>query len=237
MDAVYLVGPATDELRYSLRSLHNLGCVDRLVVVGHRPVWCRPDLHIPVQPPRPGKHFSTWANLRAAAHHPEVSPQFVLMNDDFFTLHRMDRPPVWHRGPIAGQVANHRRSGNRRLLNRRLGVDELLDAIGVPGRLDYELHVPLLVDQAAMRDVIALAEQVRTVRMEPVGKRTLYGNYARIGGDQVEDVKIRDFRAIPSAELPFVSTSDYSFRQGTVGRWIRKRFPDQSRYEEGGRRG
>ncbi|GGK89211.1 hypothetical protein [Mangrovihabitans endophyticus] len=234
MDAVYLVGPESEELRYSLRSLQNLPQVDRVVVAGRTPSWLCGVEHLAPVPDRPGKHWSTWANLRAAAACPDVSDRFVLMNDDFFALQPVEEIPVWHRGPVGDHLANHRATGNAKMAGRRMDTLDMLEAIGVPGRLDYELHTPMVMDKAVLAEVIGRADRVRTVKSEPVGKRTLYGNAAVVGGEVHADVKIRWFRDVPADGDLFVSTSDHTWSTGAVGRWLRRRFGQPCRYEREG---
>ena len=62
--------------------------------------------------------------------------------------------------------------------------------------------------------------------------RALYGNYNEIEGEDAPDVKI----ITPDQEIPegaaFVSTSDASFVNGVVGRQLRARFPEPSKWEK-----
>ena len=67
------------------------------------------------------------------------------------------------------------------------------------------------------------------------GFRSLYGNYWKIGGIDRHDmkVKIMNYNNMYAVEnfWDFVSTSDESFRDGEVGRFIRNRFDKKSRFE------
>jgi hypothetical protein len=61
--------------------------------------------------------------------------------------------------------------------------------------------------------------------------RSLYGNYAEIGGVQHNDVKIDNTDdSIPDG-ADFVSTTDGSFRCGVVGAQIRRLFPEKCKYD------
>lgn len=233
MDAVYVVGDGRrDWLRYSLRSLRHLPQVDRLVIAGVCPRWCSPDLHIPVEQGRI-KHVNTWANLQAVLGDDRVSDQFLLFNDDFFVLRHLDPVPVLHRGPIAGQIANHRRTGHRPLLHRRQQLQDMLVELGVNEPLCYELHTPMPVVRADMAAALERAETVRPEGMAPTGKRTLYANLAGLGGLDVADVKVRQPRD-PVPDGPLMSTSPAAWT-GAAGRHIRTLLREPSRWETDGR--
>ena len=69
---------------------------------------------------------------------------------------------------------------------------------------------------------------------EPMS-RALYGNYWEIGGESKHDMKIQRTQYKKSAqaikEWDFVSTSDESFRNGNIGRYLRDMFNVKSRFE------
>ena len=68
------------------------------------------------------------------------------------------------------------------------------------------------------------------------GFRSLYGNYFGVGGVDVHDMKIKQMNYgrmdLVENEWDFLSTSDSSFRDGEVGRFIRNKFKERSRYEK-----
>jgi hypothetical protein len=104
----------------------------------------------------------------------------------------------------------------------------LLADLGYPDPLSYELHVPLPVDKTGMLDALGLGRH-----LDVVHKRTLYGNLAGLGGQQIPDVKIlhRGPRGYGPNSL-FLSTMPDAFVNGHVGRFIRAAFPDPSPYEK-----
>ena len=232
MDAVYLFGAAgEDELRHSLRSLANLEQVDRVAVAGYQPAWLTDDV-IRVVPDnhRPGKHFDTWANLTAAVSDRRLSDDFVLMNDDFFVLERLPVVPVWQHGVLSKHVARTHEQDKR-----RDSTIDMLEQIGAFGRLSYELHVPMVMHRPAMRAIMRRVDALVRARAEPPWKRTVYGNFAHPGvGEYHDDVKIRDYDTVPADGDVYVSTSDYTWRRGRVGQWLRDRFPAPSRWEREG---
>lgn len=232
MDAVYLFAAGgEDELRHSLRSLANLKQVDRVAVAGYQPGWLTDDV-VRVVPDnhRPGKHFDTWANLAAAVADRRLSDDFVLMNDDFYALQPLPVVPVWQHGVLSKHIARTHEQDRR-----RDSTIDMLERVGAYGRLSYELHVPMVMHRPAMRALMRRVEAVMPARAEPPWKRTVYGNYAHPGvGELHDDVKIRDYESVPGPADLFVSTSDYTWRRGAVGQWLRDRFSVPSRWEREG---
>ncbi len=233
MDAVYLFGGTDDgaQLRHSLRTVANLRQVDRVAVAGIGPSWLSGEvLRVPPDNHGPGKHADTWANLRAACLDRRLSDEIVLMNDDFFALTPVDAIPVWHAGVLSARAPRSTHQDKRRDATLR-ALDQLAG-----GRLSYELHVPMVMHRRLMADLMRKVEELYPPRRghfdPPVWKRTLYGNVAHPGiGDLHADVKLRDFTTVPAAGDLFVSTSDYTWRRGAVGRWLRERFDRPSRFE------
>lgn len=226
MDIVYLVKPGerNEELRYSLRSLalvpHN-----RVWIVGYRPAWLRNVEHIPSSS-RLGKWGNLPVDLLAAARHPGISERFAYWNDDIFALEAMDAVPVRHRGALEAHANTHAPSPYQ--LGKRQTA-QLLRRWGIADPLNYELHIPLVMDKATLCDAIPRAQADR--RIAALAYRSLYGNVAGVGGEPMADVKIVNSRQPIPAGWPFVSTSDGSFASGRVGKEIRQRFPLPSPYE------
>jgi len=223
-DIVYVVrtGEKNEELRYSLRSLRNLPHA-KVWIAGHCPKWVSETVgRIPVVSRIRG-HQHAKANLRAACLHPEVSEQFVYMNDDFFVMHPMDSLPVMHRGTIAEVVRNRSMASSyTRSLDktRRLLMDQ-----GIQEPLMYDLHAPMLVTKAGMLEALELADS------DLLHERTLFGNLNHVGGERHPNHKIRR-RDSGWESWPFLSTNDPGFASLPVGKHIRSAFPEMGPYEQ-----
>lgn len=219
MDLVYPVrfGNLNEELRYSLRSQEKNLPHEEVHIVGYSPGWLTgvnsfSYLH------GASKFENTTNAVRAACNSVAVSEDFILCNDDFFTLKPLADLPKLNRGPID------------RFLDK-FGVPatrDLLIKMGCTDILSYELHVPMIVNKTLMKDVLDYAERFQ---IRGLNKRTLYGNLAQYGGEEVEDCKVYQQKQAWDKENTFISTSDESFGKCPVGQWIRDQFPDRSRYE------
>lgn len=220
-DVVYVVRPGevNEELRYSIRSLSNLPH-GKVWIAGYCPRWLKDVGAIPVQT-RPGGHQSAKANIRAACEHPEVSEEFVYMNDDFFVMQPMDAIPAMHLGPLSQAIANAGMSrGYTRAMKDTLAV--LLER-GIDEPLMYDMHAPMLVTKSGMLEALDLCAP-------KMHERTVFGNLQSVGGTLARNHKVhRGDRGWQG--WPFLSTNDSSFRSMPAGDLIRSRFSTPSPYE------
>ena len=233
VDAPDLVVPvretaANEQLRYALRTWAANLPHRRVWIVGYRPAWLRDVGHIPTAQPGT-KYQNTTAAVRAACEHPDVSSQFLLMNDDFFVMRKLAAMPVLHRGPVAEVERYYAARASGSYLTGMRETRELLAELGHDEPLSYELHVPLPVEKAGMLEALDVGR-----RLAVVHKRTLYGALAGLGGDQIEDVKVMQ-RGPRLPQGPFLSTLPDAFTHGMVGRYIRQAYVQPSPYESGRR--
>ena len=228
-DVVYILkdGIKEYELRYSLRSIEkNLPHGD-VWFVGGQPVCLFPDKALP--------HIQTgvlkWERARSslirACKCPDISEKFWLFNDDFFVLKPVESEEPFFTGMLHDHILhiehryNDKRTGDPSAL--RYCEETLHDADMTT--FDYALHVPMLIDKKKM------LEALRTFPDCPMF-RSIYGNYAEIGGIQHDDVKIVSTNTPIPDGADFVSTSDASFFTGRVGQDLRNMFPEKSKYED-----
>ncbi|MFD7964359.1 hypothetical protein ACFV5J_26535 [Streptomyces zaomyceticus] len=225
-------GAAHEQLRYALRSWAAHLPHRRAWLVGHRPRWAADVEHLPTEQTGT-KYQNTTLAVRTACEHRDVSEVFVLANDDMFTMRPLpDGVPVLHRGRVRDvERALASRPPSDYMRGMR-ATRKLLKSLGHPDPLSYELHVPMPVDKTGMLQALDEAEHLAVVH-----KRTLYGNLAGLGGEEIQDVKImhRAPRGYGPESL-FLSTMPDSFAYGHVGQFIRDAFPDPSPYETPGSR-
>ena len=95
MDALYILGTGSvtdnDELRYSVRSLEkNMRDLRNVWVVGEKPNSIPRANHIPYADNFVEKWKNAYTKICEACKHPDISDEFLLMNDDFFMLEPFD---------------------------------------------------------------------------------------------------------------------------------------------------
>lgn len=219
-------------LRFALRSWEANLPHRHVWIVGYRPAWLGGVGHIRTRQTGT-KYQNTTAAVRAACEHPQVSETFLLCNDDMFVMQRQrGGMPVLHRGPVAQVEAYYLARSSGAYLRGMRETAALLALHGFEDPLSYELHVPMPVGKAGMLAALDLAKGLTVVH-----KRTLYGNLAGLGGEEIADVKIlhRGPRGYDRTQQ-FLSTMPDSFANGAVGAHIRASFPRASRYENAKRR-
>ena len=218
MNVVYRVrhGERNEPLRYSLRSLANLGDGRHdVLIVGSAPRWVH-GVEV-VAGRRTGKWRALVDDLLAISR--SLTGEFVLIDDDQYVLGPTWIPTV-HRGPLRAHAVGRAGTYGRTLVAT---ADYLVERCGIDEPLSYELHLPMLVDAGAMVD--ALERLVYSVR--PLQARSVYGNVHSIGGTESEDVKVTSRGGV--LPYPFASTSPGSFRW-YVDR-LRVLLPEPSAYE------
>jgi hypothetical protein len=210
MDYVYICRTGdNEELRYSLRSIEENAPEGRVWVVGGKPDWYVGDF---IEVPDIHTKFNNINNcIEAAINHPELSEDFVMMNDDFFVLSKVNSFPTFYGGKLRDRkdeyslIALH--SPYTRLLIRT--YNQLFDA-GIYDPLDYDIHMPMVFNKEKLKSLMPIPYLVRSI----------YGNMFSIGGTEVKDTKVYgtpgyEHRShdVNDQSFPFVSTEDSSFEK------------------------
>lgn len=224
----------TDELRYSLRSLavNATGTFGKVWIVGDLPDWVTGVNRI--------EHCDVLDKVRdfrarvaAAANHPGVSAQFVLMNDDIYLTRKIRRFEAYHSGPSSEHYARMvARGANPAWLACFKTTTDWMRERGHGDVLTRQGHRPLLWDKAKLAAV--LAEYPPSQLLDVVG---LYDEAGAGGvGVLAPNMKVAStkqyHKKIAALDVcPWLSSSDDSFREGLIGGHIRALFPKPSRFE------
>lgn len=225
-DVVYILKlySQPDELKYSLRSICENMEFNRVWFYCGKPKGLRPDRYVPKEQTGSVKWERARSSLVDICKNDEITERFWLFNDDFYVLQPFNRTEPFHVGELRDHIkrVESRHNGATAYTKRLRQCETLLKEAGLT-TTDYALHVPLLVERAKMLEAL---EAFPTCQMF----RSLYGNYAAIGGTQRKDVKINEPHVVPGKDLDLLSSSDVSFH-GEVGRFLAERFPEPCRYE------
>lgn len=208
------------ELRYSLRSLQNLPH-DHVFIAGEIQPWVRNVIHIPL-PQRDTKYVNARANILTAACDPQVSEDFILMNDDFYVLSSQKRVLPMHQGDMDEFMATF--PFRTAYWDLMVKTRELLRTLGIKKPKFYELHVPCVYNKTK------LLRMVEKLDGETYMMRTVYHNLYKSGGVQREDVK-KHKRGQEIVETDYLSSSNGMIRRQSFKAWLRKRFPEPCDYE------
>ena len=209
MDYVYICGPGeSEELRYSIRSVEKNAAVDSIWVVGQSPDWyCGNKIDVPYT--RGNKYRNARSNLKAITESKDISDPFVLMNDDFFIVRKQTRVGYNHGGLLKDRVLLYQEIAPHSSYTAMLNETYFwLIRNGIKDPLDYELHVPMVMEKDKLFRALGSG----------VLWRSTYGNMNNVGGEQMQDVKVylsKSFEAktynFKAGTYPYVSTDNDSF--------------------------
>ena len=229
LDAVYFVRDGeNEELRYSLRSVEkNLPC-RKVWIIGGKPEDINPDefVRIPQNTGDGTKWDRVRSNFRLVAANPEITEDFILMNDDFF----INQPTTKIEPHTAGTLQEHIDRIERNYRNapttytielRR--AQRVLEEAGLPTN-SYELHTPMIINRKKLAETLAFFPPRHATR-------SLYGNLHKVGGTREKDCKVIRPDQPFSRDAQFLSSDDSTWGDTELTRYIQQKFSKKSRWE------
>lgn len=226
-DVIYILkeGSGFEELRYSLRSIEANMTHGDVWFYGGVPRGFVPDHAVRFHQRGLTKWDRVASTLKAICKDENVPARFWLFNDDFYIMQRMtSTKAIYNESLRCHYESVEKKHGGRTGYSRALRYcEQQLKAKDLP-TLDYALHVPMLIDKDKALETLEAFPDCPMFR-------SLYGNYNRLEGVQMADVKIYDLNKQMDPETAFLSTSDKSFNFGEVGKQLRDIFPEPCKYE------
>lgn len=227
-DIVYILKNdyESDEIRYSLRSVCKNFPYNKVWFYGGCPEGIEPDELVELKQAGDNKWQKVNYTLKTVCSNPDITEKFWLFNDDFFVMKRIRQLPPMVGGSLYARIKEIRDShgGHDSLYSEQLMTTaKILKSKGYD-RLNYALHVPILIDREKG------LQTLKEFNGYPMF-RSLYGNQHKIGGIISDDVKIVSETERPTEKELLLSTCDTSFRKGFVGEYIRAAFPEKCKYE------
>lgn len=226
IDIVYILKKdiTSEELRYSLRSVEKNFTFHRLWFFGGCPDYAVPDRYCEFQQRGFNKWQRSTSTIRAICKNKEVTDDFWLFNDDFFILKKVNGLPYMVGGTLEQRVNElDTKYGRTRYMINLEETRTALEGRGLPS-FNYALHLPMRINK---KKAIKVLDEFPRHPMF----RSLYGNYWKVGGNVVSDVKIYDLESVPSENQILLSTTETAFKDGKVGEFVRNRFPKPCRWE------
>ena len=182
MDFVYICRDGeNEELRYSIRSVLLSFPEAKVWVVGGKPKWYSGN-HIFLEQ-NDNKYANAVNNLKTVCNTPEISDRFILMNDDFFIIKKIETVEQFYNGFLSEKIDKFTKiTGSSMYIRKLITTNNKLNKLGFTKPLDYELHVPMPMHKAGL--LYILNEYPECLW------RSMYGNLFNVGGSQMEDVKV-----------------------------------------------
>lgn len=194
------------ELRYALRTMQQNLPATFLVLIGGRPKWCHPDLHIPF--PDATDKSQKEANIRDKVLdlcHTTTNP-FIFANDDHFIIQPTDLPNYY--ATIFG--------GSGGYLRTIANTQQLL-----PDCYNYDVHCPIIIEPARFIE--------RCSGIWPSWGYCMKTLYA----DGLPGIECQDRKVSGWIDAPWFSTTDFGFRRALPT--LARRFPTPSKWERSDR--
>ncbi len=225
MDIVYILEEEIkpDELRYSLRSVCENFPYDRVWFYGGCPDGLRPDRFVQFNQKGKTPWEKTTSTVKDICENDEISEDIWLFNDDFFINKKVTDVPYYYYDRMDRMIKGCEKNGKHQYGDANRKTRNILQRAGFD-TLNYALHIPMRINREKGLAVIKRFPKASMFR-------SLYGNVYNVGGEERFDVKFEDNLPYNFTAMDFLSTSDESFRDGVIGRYIRERFCNTCRYE------
>lgn len=187
MDIVYVLGRGSqwnnEEIRYSLRSICKFTKHDNVYVIGEKPYFAKDIIHIPVNDFNK-KEYSIYNKIRIACNIPELSEEFLFMNDDHFFVKEVDidNYPFYHQDDLTVEIQKRLRSPYRTEIERTYAY--LKDKVKSPKY--YDIHTPIRYNK---NDFLEIMIQTPIHEQEMIIK-SLYANMKGVKGTFRKDIKL-----------------------------------------------
>ena len=176
------------------------------------------------------KYANALKNLKSLCEHPEISDDFVLMNDDFFIIKKINSIDQFYNGLLSDKINRFTQiTGSSMYIKKLITTNKKLIDLGIKNPIDYELHVPMPMSRSGLLDVITKYPECLW--------RSMYGNLFSVGGTQMDDVKVyvNKRHLARSNEITdnsiYMSTEDTSLKV-MLDKVLRQMLPNPSIYEK-----
>jgi hypothetical protein len=232
MDVVYICRPGeNEELRYSIRSVVKNLKHDNIWVVGSKPSWYTGNF-IEV-----GGNFnkvkSAKNNLKTICYSPDISNEFILMNDDFFVMERIEEfDKNYYQGTLLEKAEYYDQISPNSIYTRFLWETyEFLKKRGYSNPLNFEQHVPIRMHKNGL---------LNSVKQKPFYTlhRSIFGNIYNVYPLENMDRDVKVYVTEPEKSFDFrkntnrfLSSEDQSFPM-LLDETLSEHFPDASPYEK-----
>lgn len=245
-DLVYIVkeGNSNNDLKYSLRSVCKFCDFRKIWIIGYKPNWVKDVGYIhTIQ--KGNKWKNSMLNYEAACKCPDISDNFVLMNDDFFAIRQI---VDWEQdtnkclGTLGEKIkALHIKRDLSRWQKAFKFADDLLSELKCTYRYNYETHLPIIINKANFLQMLSMPAVKNFMKTDNVlHKRSVYKNLFQdpaLVPHKIVDVKLelqKDLNSIPLTEN-WVSVYDYvvdnTRRYPRLNKVLRTLFSEKCKYE------
>lgn len=216
----YFQGENSEELKYSIRSVEENLSFNRIFLIGDKPKWFKETKRsIYVE----SKNLNIQAyglgsvpilHLRKLLNLNKMPDNFLLFNDDFFIMKNIINWKDYYR---------NEEDYRKKALNNKIYHRKTLNSLKyTKEKKAYNLHIPIKIEKEKFSELL---RAWNTFDDKDIDFRTLYGNMFIKSSESLNDCKISLVNVEMNLDnFVFISTSDESFKNGNVGKYIREKF-------------
>jgi len=152
------------------------------------------------------------------------------MNDDFFIIKKINEIKYFYNGLLSEKIDKFTKiTGSSMYIKKLITTNKKLIELGIENPIDYELHVPMQMDKANLLDIITKYPECLW--------RSIYGNLCKVGGTQMEDVKVYANKRHLARSNEITENSTYMSTEDTslklmLDKILKDLFPHISNYEK-----
>ena len=233
MDVVYILRNSgtrwmNNEIKYSIRSLEKNFDFNKLFIIGALPKFIDPLKvgFIASEDPFTNRLKNAIHKIKIACQSEDVSDNFILMNDDFFFLRKVESIEYFDKGFLEDSEENHSTKEGEyyRAIRDTL---RFLQEIGIEHPIDFEVHYPMVINKKKF------LETIEKVSIDRFLFRSIYGNLNNIESKQIRDVKIFDMDQLKRVKKSdIISTADKTATDIRFQKFIDKRYKQKSSFEK-----
>ena len=246
-DLVYIVkeGEFNSDLRMSLRSVDKFCKFRKIWIIGYKPSWVQNVEYIHTEQ-KGNKWQNSMINYTTACTCPDISENFILMNDDFFAIKQISN---WEEntnvylGTIADEIKKYKNIEKKSRWQFAFSyAEELLTKLKSKNLYNYESHWPIIINKKDFLEFLNLSDiKEFQLTKKVLHKRSVYKNLypnKNISEQRlIKDVKIPLYRDLTKDYLNeswlsvFDDVTDNWAKYPKLNGLLYTLFPDPCKYE------
>lgn len=231
-----------NEIRYCLRSVEkHLDNIRDVYIIGHKPKFLTNVKHIPMRDTSQWVTVNIRKKLLAACDHPDISPNFLYMNDDHYLLESFDKDHFYYCGTLQEAEGSTNHSIYRQIIRNTIYRMSSTS-------LNYDIHTPVLINKKVFVESMNQEPGESAWPLNPNEWHPCWGGYLikstycsylmskypMFHSRFAKDGKVRNYMSYPQLKefimsRPVLSSSDQVLIDMQL--LLKELYPNKSKYE------
>lgn len=194
LDIVYVLKESNiiDDLRYSLRSLINVTGYNKIWFVGYCPNGTIPDGYIRTAQTK-NKWLNSLDNVIAACKNNNITNDFILFNDDFFAINKVNLLTDLNLccGTLDQAILKFSVMNKSRWRDAHKQTKELLQKLQCKHFDNFAVHIPVMINRKKFLNMMNKSEVINHIGdYRLLSYRSVYGNLNWNNPKTIVDIKL-----------------------------------------------